>query len=102
RLLRRLLRLGVARRQKPRLFLLDVDAILVDDALRVALAGLAAVIEPDRLVAESLDEAERVRDEENRLAAAFEVRELVVALVREALVADREHLVHEEHVGIDM
>ena len=43
-----------------------------------------------------------MRDEENRLAAAPELRELVEALVREALVADREHLVHEQHVGIDV
>ena len=43
-----------------------------------------------------------MRDEQNRLAAALELGELVQALVREALVADREHLVDQQHVGIDV
>ena len=62
----------------------------------------AAAVEPERLVAEALDQAERVRDEQDRLAAPLELGELVEALVGEALVADREHLVHEQHVGIDV
>ena len=41
-------------------------------------------------------------DEQDRLAAALELRELVEALVGEALVADRQHLVDQEHVGIDV
>jgi hypothetical protein len=40
--------------------------------------------------------------EQDGLAAAAELRELVEALVREALVADREHLVDQQHVGIDV
>ena len=43
-----------------------------------------------------------MRDEQDRLAAAAELRELVEALVREALVADREHFVDQQHVGIDV
>ena len=39
-----------------------------------------------------------MRDEQDRLAAAAELGELVEALVREALVADREHLVDQQHV----
>ena len=61
-----------------------------------------AVVQPQRLVAEALDEAERVGDEQDRLAAPPELGELVEALVREALVADGEHLVDEQHVGIDV
>ena len=41
-------------------------------------------------------------DQEDRLAAAPELAELVEALVREAFVADGEHLVDEQHVGIDV
>ena len=61
-----------------------------------------AAVEPQRLVAEALDQAERVRDEQDRLAAALELGELVEALVREALVADGEHFVDQQHVGIDV
>ena len=43
-----------------------------------------------------------MRHEQDRLAAALELRELVEALVREALVADGEHFVDEQHVGIDV
>ena len=43
-----------------------------------------------------------MRHEQDRLAAAPELAELVEALVREALVADRQHLVDEQHVGIDV
>ncbi len=45
---------------------------------------------------------ERMRHEQDRLAAALELRELVEALVGEALVADRQHFVDEQHVGIDV
>ena len=40
--------------------------------------------------------------EQDRLAAAPELGELVEALVRESLVADRQHFVDEQHVGIDV
>ena len=62
----------------------------------------AAVVDPQRLVAEALDQTERVRHEQDCLPAAPELGELVEALVGESLVADREHLVHEQHVGIDV
>ena len=45
---------------------------------------------------------ERVRHQQNRLAAPLELAELVEALVREALVADREHFVDEQDIGIDV
>ena len=40
--------------------------------------------------------------EQHRLAAPAELAELVEALVGEALVADRQHLVDQQHVGIDV
>ena len=43
-----------------------------------------------------------MRDEEHGLAAAAELGELVEALVRERLVADGEHLVDQQHVGVDV
>jgi hypothetical protein len=43
-----------------------------------------------------------VGHEQDRLPAPLELGELVEALVREALVAHREHLVDEQHVGIDV
>ena len=43
-----------------------------------------------------------MRDEQDRLAAAPELGELVEALVREAFVADGEHFVDEQDVGVDV
>ena len=63
---------------------------------------IAARVEPQRFVAETLDHAERVRDEQDRLAAPLELGELVEALVREAFVADGEDLVDEQHLRIDV
>ena len=61
-----------------------------------------AGVEPQRLVAEPRHQVERVRHQQDRAAAAAELRELVEALVRKRLVADREHLVDEQHVRIDV
>ena len=41
-------------------------------------------------------------DEQDGLAAPPELGELVEALVRERLVADGQHLVDQQHVGIDV
>ena len=60
------------------------------------------MVEPDRFVAEPLDQAERMGDQKDRLAAAPELGELVEALVGEALVADGQHLVHQQDIGIDV
>jgi hypothetical protein len=49
-----------------------------------------------------LDHAERMRHEEDRLAPALELTELVEALVREPFVADGEDLVDQQHLGIDV
>ncbi len=61
-----------------------------------------AALEPHGIVAETFDEAQRVRHEQNRLPETTELREFVEALVRESLVADREDFVYEQHVGIDV
>ena len=98
----RLARPGVASRQLVLLALLDVGEVGADDALGVAGALDAAGVEPQRLVAETLDHAERMRDEQDRLAAALELTELVEALVREAFVADGEHFVHQQDLRIDV
>ena len=82
--------------------ILDVDHVGGDDALGIAFALGHAVIEPVRDVAELLDQVERVRHQQDRLVAAAELRELVEALVGEALVADRQHFVDQQHVGIDV
>ena len=82
--------------------MLDVGDVGADDALGIAERLERAAVHPQRLVAEALDQAERVRHEQDRLAAALELGELVEALVGEAFVADGEHLVDEEHVRIDV
>src|ERR1700730_6379782 len=41
-------------------------------------------------------------DEQNGLAPAFELAELIQALVREPFVAHRQHFVYEQHVWIDV
>ena len=43
-----------------------------------------------------------MRHQQNRFAAAPELRELVETLVREPFVANRQDLVHQEHVGVDV
>jgi len=89
-------------RQQLLFALLNLREVGADDALGVAVRHGAAVVEPQRLVAEALDQRERVRDEENRPVAALELGELVETLVREALVADRQDLVDQQDVWIDV
>ena len=70
--------------------------------LRIALRAGEPAVQPQRFVAEARHQLELVRDEQHRAAAAAELGKLVEALVRERLVADGQHLVHEQHVGIDV
>ena len=69
---------------------------------RVADRHHAALLEQHRAVAEALDRAHVVRHEEDRAALLLQPEELVEALLLEAGVADREHLVDQQHVGIDL
>ena len=82
--------------------LLDVRQVLLHDPPGIADHPLPPRVQPYRLVAEALDHREPVGDEQNRLAAALELGELVEALQAEALVAHRQHLVHEEDLGVDV
>ena len=93
---------GLCLGQRVLFVVLDVDDVRGDHALGVAFALRDALVEPVRFVAELLDQVERVRDEQDRLVAAAEFRELVETLVGESLVADRQHFVHQQHFGIDM
>ena len=53
-------------------------------------------------VAEPLDGLRVVRDEDDRAAAVLELGDLAEALALELLVADREHLVEQQHIGLDV
>jgi hypothetical protein len=59
-------------------------------------------IEQHCAVAEPLDGRHVVGDEQHRPPCAAQSRELVEALLLERGVADREHLVDEEDLGIDL
>ena len=43
-----------------------------------------------------------MRDEDDRPAALLELEDLAEALALELLVADREHLVEQQHVGLEV
>ena len=62
----------------------------------------SSAVEPQRLVAEPLHHAERVRHQEDGLSPTPQLGELVETLVGEALVADREDFIHQQHVGVDV
>ena len=61
-----------------------------------------ALPQQHRAVAEPLDRLRVVRDEEDRAAAVLELGDLAEALALELLVADGEHLVEQQHVGLDV
>ena len=98
----RFLRLRIARGELLFLAGFDVGDVGADHPLGIAHRLHRPAVQPQRLVAEALDQAERVRHQQDRLAAPLELGELVEALVGEAFVADGEHFVDEQHVGIDV
>ncbi len=61
-----------------------------------------AALEQHRAVAEALDRRHVVRHEDDRLALGLEAVELLEALLLERGVADRQHLVDQQHVGVDL
>ena len=61
-----------------------------------------AVLEPDRALADPRDGAEVVADEEHRPPLLGELRHLSEAPALELGVADREHLVDDDDVGLDV
>src|SRR2546425_1080314 len=71
-----------------------------DHVHRAALLHHPPVLEQQRAVADPLDRARIVRDEDDRAAGPLEVGDPPEALLLEGLVPDREHLVEEQHVGV--
>ena len=61
-----------------------------------------AVTQQHRAVAQALDGLRIVRHEDDRPATPLELGDLAKALSLEVLVADREHLVEQEHVRLDV
>ena len=61
-----------------------------------------AVVDQHRPVAVRLDRGHLVGDEDDRLARRFHLAEGVGALLLEGGVADREHLVDQQDVGVDL
>ena len=62
----------------------------------------AAVAQQHRPLAQPLDLRRVVRDEDDRAAALLELEDLAEALALERLVADREDLVEQEHVRVEV
>jgi hypothetical protein len=72
------------------------------DLVRVALLCHPPFVEQDRPVAVGVDRPHVVSDEDHRLAAAPHFMEDVGALLLEGCIADREHLVDQQDVGIGL
>src|SRR5262249_10449242 len=79
-----------------------VGQVLVDDLRRNAGAAGRSVLEPRRGVAQVANGLERVRDDDDRLSGGAEVVELLETPSLELGVADRQDLVDQEDVGIDV
>ena len=71
-----------------------------DRLVRRPVVDLLAGREEDRPLAQPLDRLRVVRDEQDRAALVLERRDDAEALALEVLVADREDLVEEQHVGL--
>ena len=77
--------------------------VLAADALGLAdQLDVASPLDQHRAIAEALDGAHVVRDEEHRLALVAHAVELVEALLLEGGVADGEHLVDQQDVGVHL
>ena len=76
--------------------------VAAGDRRRLADRDHPALVEQHRAVAEALDRAHVVGHEQDRAALALEPLELVEALLLEARVADREHLVDQQDLGVDL
>ena len=72
------------------------------DLVRLAERVNRSALHQHRAVAEPLDRAHVVRDEDDRLAGGLQPVELIEALLLERGVADGEHLVDQQHVGVDL
>ena len=74
----------------------------VGDVVRCAEHAQLAVIDPRRPLTQSHHIGHRVGDEDDRLATIAEVGDAITALGLEVGIADRQHLVDDEYVGIDV
>ena len=73
-----------------------------DDVGRRPDLAQLALVDPRRVLAQLVDLAEAVADEHDRAPVAAELVDLLGAPALEALVADREHLVDQQHLGLDV
>ena len=76
--------------------------VRIDDVVRRALRRDPTLVEPNGSIAESRHRAEVVGHEDDGLALRAELADLREAFVLEVLVADRENLVHEQHVRVEV
>lgn len=76
--------------------------VIVDDVPGRADTHELALAKPCRLVAEGPHLIHRMRDDDHGPAFAAQIGELLGALLLEGYVADREHLVDQQDVGLDM
>ncbi len=61
-----------------------------------------AALEPDRPVAHRFDHRHAVADDDHGGAALAQLVEVLEALALEGLVADGDHLVDQQHFGVDV
>ena len=76
--------------------------ILRDRFAGVAVEELNSVAQQHGAIAEPLDRLSVVGDEDDRAAPPLELVDLPEALPLELLVTDREYLVQEQHIGLDV
>lgn len=57
------------------------------------------MVKPGNGLTELFNRVEAVRDKDNRPPIAAELVDLLGALSREVLIANRQHLVNEQHIG---
>src|SRR5579884_1248083 len=76
--------------------------VLDDRLVRRPVEGDTPVAQEHRAVAQALDRGGVVAHEDDRAAPLLELEDLAEALALELLVADREHLVEEQHVRLDV
>src|SRR5689334_16680426 len=80
----------------------DVIAVARDRLRRRTVRGHAPAVEPDRAPAAVRDQRQVVRHEDEGAPVALQLGEALEGAMRERLVADGQHLVHEQDVGIRM
>ena len=80
----------------------ELLAVTHDRIVRRPVELDTAVSQQDGTVAKTLDRRRVVRDEDNRAAALLELEDLAEALALKLLVADREDLVQQQDVGVDV